>query len=68
MADPRRHRDRHTLVTIEAYRTKSTYKASAFIEIGKDAPTVRSAANGMVIQGDDDLYYPQLSINTICFD
>src|SRR6266567_1753136 len=51
-----------TLVTIEAYRGKSTYKASAFIEIGKDSPTVRSAASGMVIQADDDLYYPQLSI------
>ncbi|MFY9555611.1 MAG: Wzz/FepE/Etk N-terminal domain-containing protein, partial [Blastocatellia bacterium] len=56
-----------TLVTIEAYRTKSTYKASAFIEIGKDAPTVRSAANGVVIQADDDLYYPQLGINTNLF-
>lgn len=56
-----------TLVTIEAYRTKSTYKASAFIEIGKDTPVVRSAANGMVIQADDDLYYPQLSINTNLF-
>jgi polysaccharide biosynthesis transport protein len=56
-----------TLVTIEAYRTKSTYKASAFIEIGKDAPVVRSAQNGMVIQGDDDMYYPQLSINTNLF-
>ena len=56
-----------TLVTIEAYRAKSIYKASAFIEIGKDSPTVRSAASGMVIQADDDLYYPQLSINTNLF-
>lgn len=56
-----------TLVTIEAYRAKSTYKASAFIEIGKDAPVVRSAANGMVISSDDDLYYPQLAINTNLF-
>src|SRR5437870_1059996 len=56
-----------TLVTIEAYRTKSTYKATAFIEIGKDTPVVRSAPNGMVIQADDDLYYPQLSINTNLF-
>lgn len=56
-----------TLITIEAYRPKSTYKASAFIEIGKETPTVRSAANGVVIQADDDLYYPQLSINTNLF-
>jgi len=56
-----------TLVTIEAYRAKSTYKASAFIEIGKDSPAVRSAASGVVIQADDDLYYPQLSINTNLF-
>jgi polysaccharide biosynthesis transport protein len=56
-----------TLVTIEAYRTKSSYKATAFIEIGKDTPVVRSASNGMVIQADDDLYYPQLSINTNLF-
>jgi len=56
-----------TLVTIEAYRAKSVYKASSFIEIGKETPTVRSAANGMVIQADDDLYYPQLSINTNLF-
>src|SRR5262249_1650251 len=56
-----------TLVTIEAYRAKSIYKSSSFIEIGKDAPSVRSAGNGMVIQADDDLYYPQLSINTNLF-
>jgi polysaccharide biosynthesis transport protein len=56
-----------SLVTIEAYRTKSTYRASSFIEIGKDSPSVRSAPNGMVIQGDDDMYFPQLSINTNLF-
>ncbi len=57
-----------TMVTIEAYRTKSTYRASAFIELGKDAPAVRSAAGGMVIQSDDpDIYYPQLAINTHLF-
>lgn len=56
-----------TLVTIEAYRTKNTYKASAFIEIGKDSAIVRSAPNGTVIQADDDTYFPQLSINTNLF-
>ncbi len=57
-----------TLVTIEAYRTKSTYRASAFIELGKDVPAVRSASGGMVIQTDDpDIYYPQLAINTHLF-
>lgn len=56
-----------TLATIDAYRTKSTYRASAFIEIGKDSPSVRAAPNGMVIQGDDDMYFPQLSINTNLF-
>src|SRR4029079_14120008 len=56
-----------TLVTIDSYRTKSTYRASAFIEIGKDSPSVRSAPNGMVIQGDEDIYFPQLTINTNWF-
>jgi succinoglycan biosynthesis transport protein ExoP len=57
-----------TLVTIEAYRTKSTYRASAFIELGKDMPAVRSSSGGMVIQTDDpDIYYPQLAINTHLF-
>ncbi len=30
-------------------------------------PQSRSAPNGMVIQGDDDIYFPQLSINTNLF-
>lgn len=57
-----------TVVGIEAYRTKSTYRASAFIELGKDSPAIRSASGGMVIQTDDaDIYYPQLAINTNLF-
>src|SRR5207247_9556736 len=32
-----------TLATIDAYRTKSTYRASAFIEIGKDSPRDRKS-------------------------
>src|SRR5262245_40590937 len=57
-----------TLVMIEAYRTKSTYRASAFVELGKDSPTVRSSSSQVVIQPDDaDVYYPQLAINTNLF-
>ena len=57
-----------TIVTVEAYRTKSTYMASAFIEIGKDAPAIRSGPNDTVIRTEDsDLYYPQLAINTNLF-
>jgi capsular exopolysaccharide synthesis family protein len=56
-----------TLVVIEAYRTKSTYRASAFIEMVKERPSVKPAAGGVVIQTDEDSYYPQLSINTSLF-
>jgi polysaccharide biosynthesis transport protein len=56
-----------TLVIIEAYRTKSTYRASAFIEMVKETPSVKPAAGGVVIQTDEDSYYPQLSINTSLF-
>jgi polysaccharide biosynthesis transport protein len=57
-----------SLVTIEAYRTKSTFTASAFIEIGKESPAIRSGPNDRVIQTEDaDTYYPQLSINTNLF-
>src|SRR5262249_41147346 len=56
-----------TFVTVDAYRTKSTYRASAFIELGKDTPSVRSGPSNMVIQSDDDVFYPQLSINTHLF-
>ncbi|HSO74335.1 MAG TPA: polysaccharide biosynthesis tyrosine autokinase [Blastocatellia bacterium] len=56
-----------TLVIIEAYRTKSTYRASAFIEMVKERPSVKPAAGGVVIQTDEDSYFPQLSINTSLF-
>ncbi|HEX8183526.1 MAG TPA: polysaccharide biosynthesis tyrosine autokinase, partial [Blastocatellia bacterium] len=56
------------LVTIESYRTRSTYLASAFIEIGNEAPAVRTGNGDTIIQSQDaDLYYPQLSINTSLF-
>jgi succinoglycan biosynthesis transport protein ExoP len=57
-----------TLVTIESYRARATYLASAFIEIGKESPAVRTGNGDAVIQSEDaDLYYPQLSINTNLF-
>jgi succinoglycan biosynthesis transport protein ExoP len=57
-----------TLVTIEAYRTKSTYMAQAFIEIGRDSPAIRSGPSDTVIQTEDsDIYFPQLAINTNLF-
>ena len=56
-----------SLVIIEAYRTKSTYTASAFIEIGKETPAVRSGPNTVIQTEDSDVYYPQLAINTNLF-
>jgi capsular exopolysaccharide synthesis family protein len=57
-----------TIVTIEAYRTKSSYMATAFIEIGKENATIQAGPNDTVIRTDDsDIYYPELSINTHLF-
>ena len=57
-----------TIVTIEAYRTKSSYMAAAFIEIGKENATIQAGPNDTVIRTDDsDIYYPELSINTHLF-
>jgi succinoglycan biosynthesis transport protein ExoP len=54
------------IVTIEAYRTKPAYMATAVIELGKENTTmVKSGTGDVVIQTDDtDLYYPLLSIKT----
>jgi polysaccharide biosynthesis transport protein len=55
------------IVAIEAHRARPVYMASAFIEIGKETPAVRTGTGEAVIQADDDIYYPQLSINTHLF-
>jgi succinoglycan biosynthesis transport protein ExoP len=55
------------IVAVEANRARPVYMASAFIEIGKETPSVRTGNGEAVIQADDDLYYPQLSINTHLF-
>jgi polysaccharide biosynthesis transport protein len=55
-----------SIVTVEAFRTKSIYMASAMIELGKENTTMVKSGNGdVVIQTDDtDLYYPLMSIKT----
>ncbi len=55
------------VVAIEANRARPVYLASAFIEIGKETPAVRTGTGDAVIQADDDVYYPQLTINTHLF-
>jgi capsular exopolysaccharide synthesis family protein len=53
-----------SVVTVEVYRTKSTYQASTTIEIGKDSRTLRSG--DLILQSDegDDLYYVQTAMKT----
>jgi capsular exopolysaccharide synthesis family protein len=53
-----------SVVTVEVYRTKSTYQASTTIEIAKDSRTFRSG--DLVLQSDDgdDSYYVQTAMKT----
>jgi capsular exopolysaccharide synthesis family protein len=53
-----------SVVTIETFRMKSIYQASATIEVGKETRTLR--AGELVIQTDDsdDLYYVRLGMKT----
>jgi succinoglycan biosynthesis transport protein ExoP len=44
-----------TIVTIEIYRTPSTYRASAILEIGKDDQAALKANNSLIIQNDDPI-------------
>lgn len=55
-----------TIVTIEAYRSKPAFAASALVELGKEnAMMIKSGTGEMVLQGDEtDLYYPEMSIKT----
>lgn len=52
-----------SIVTVDAYRTKSTYQASAIIELGKENTTMVKSGD-VIIETDDDMYYPLLSIKT----
>jgi succinoglycan biosynthesis transport protein ExoP len=54
-----------SVVTVEVYRTKSTYQASTTIEIGKDNRMVVRTGD-LVLQSDegDDLYYVQTAMKT----
>jgi polysaccharide biosynthesis transport protein len=53
-----------SVVTVEVYRTKSTYQASTTVEIGKDSRTLRSG--DLILQSDegDDLFYVQSAMKT----
>jgi len=54
------------VVTIEVYRTKSTYQASTTVEIGKDNAMLRTGG-GLVLQtddGEDNMYYVQTAMKT----
>ncbi len=53
-----------SVVTVEVYRTKSTYQASTTVEIGKDSRTLRSG--DLILQSDegDDMYYVQTAMKT----
>ncbi|MEK6288243.1 MAG: polysaccharide biosynthesis tyrosine autokinase [Acidobacteriota bacterium] len=53
------------VVTVEVYRTKSTYQASTTIEIAKDSRTLFRSGD-MILQTDDgdDIYYAQSALKT----
>ena len=53
-----------TLTTIEMYRTKNTYQATATVEIGKDVTP--STRRGDIIETDDysDMYMPTVGLKT----
>lgn len=53
------------VVTVEVYRTKSTYQASTTIEVGRDNRTLLRSGE-LLVQGDDgdDMYYVQTAMKT----
>lgn len=53
-----------SVVTVEVYRTKSTYQATTTVEIGKDNRTLRSGNMIFQTEEGDDLYYVQTAMKT----
>ena len=53
-----------SVVTVEVYRTKSTYQATTTVEIGKDNRTLRSGNMVFQTEEGDDLYYVQTAMKT----
>ena len=53
-----------SVVTVEVYRTKSTYQASTTVEIGKDSRTLTSGNLVFQTEERDDLYYVQAAMKT----
>jgi len=53
------------VVTVEVYRTKSTYQASTTIEVGRDNRTLLRTNDGFVQSDDgDDSFYVQTAMKT----
>jgi succinoglycan biosynthesis transport protein ExoP len=53
-----------SVVTVEVYRTKSTYQATTTVEIGKDNRTLRSGNLVFQTEETDELYYVQAAMKT----
>ena len=54
-----------SVVTVEVYRTKSTYLASTTVEIGKDSRTlIRTGDTIFQTDEGDDLYFVQMAMKT----
>src|SRR5215831_5321656 len=54
-----------SVVTVEVYRTKSTYQASTTVEIGKDSRTlIRTGDTIFQTDEGDDLFYVQMAMKT----
>src|SRR2546425_980187 len=54
-----------SVVTVEVYRTKSTYQASTTVEIGKDSRTlIRTGDTIFQTDEGDDLYFVQMAMKT----
>jgi capsular exopolysaccharide synthesis family protein len=53
-----------TVVTVQVHRIKSTYQASAIIEIGKDNTNMVKSGDLIVQEDWSDMYVPQVAIKT----